>query len=68
MLQSNLSSTLNYGRVINYDQIQNESEEGSLQEIEKAGRFVDKYLNSDSSFPSLFDLLRVPAQGKEYRI
>ena len=38
----------------------------SAQDLENAGRLVDKHLNYDSCFPSLLDMLKVPPQGKYY--
>lgn len=36
--------------------------DGAIQDLEVAGRMVDKHLNYDSSFPSLLDMLRVTPQ------
>ncbi|XP_066949536.1 nuclear pore complex protein Nup155 isoform X2 [Macrobrachium rosenbergii] len=37
--------------------------DGVVQDLEVAGRMVDKHLNYDSSFPSLLDMLRVTPQN-----
>ena len=38
--------------------------DGVMQDLEVAGRMVDKHLNYDSNFPSLLDMLRVTPQSK----
>ncbi|XP_071552896.1 nuclear pore complex protein Nup155 isoform X3 [Panulirus ornatus] len=37
--------------------------DGAMQDLEVAGRLIDKHLSIDSSFPSLLDKLRVSPQG-----
>ena len=39
----------------------------SAQDLENAGRLVDKHLNYDCCFPSLLDMLRVSPQGSSLR-
>lgn len=56
MQQNTLSTTLSFGGGEG-------GGEGVLQDLEIAGRLVDKHLNYDSSFPSLLDMLRVSPQG-----
>ncbi|XP_042856337.1 nuclear pore complex protein Nup155-like [Penaeus japonicus] len=56
MQQNTLSTTLGFGGGEG-------GGDGVLQDLEIAGRLVDKHLNYDSSFPSLLDMLRVSPQG-----
>ncbi|XP_037787160.1 nuclear pore complex protein Nup155-like isoform X2 [Penaeus monodon] len=56
MQQNTLSTTLSFGGGEG-------GGDGVLQDLEIAGRLVDKHLNYDSSFPSLLDMLRVSPQG-----
>lgn len=56
MQQNTLSTTLSFGGGEG-------GGDGVLQDLEMAGRLVDKHLNYDSSFPSLLDMLRVSPQG-----
>lgn len=55
MQQNTLSTTLNFSS--------GDTSGGIIQDVEAAGRLVDKNLNYDSSFPSLLDMLRVNPQG-----
>ncbi|CAL4122100.1 unnamed protein product, partial [Meganyctiphanes norvegica] len=55
MQQNTLSTTLNFTG--------GDAGGGIIQDVEAAGRLVDKNLNYDSNFPSLLDMLRVNPQG-----
>lgn len=64
MIQNALSSTLSFSKTNGHaTTIGGTSEVGPLQELETAGRLVDKHLNYDSCFPSLLDKLKLPIQG-----
>ncbi|XP_069168199.1 nuclear pore complex protein Nup155 [Procambarus clarkii] len=56
MQQNTLSTTLNFGSGEG-------GGDGAIQDLEVAGRLVDKHLGYDSSFPSLLDRLRISPQG-----
>ncbi|KAK4316417.1 hypothetical protein Pmani_012431 [Petrolisthes manimaculis] len=56
MQQNTLSSTLNFS-------VSESGGDGGMQDLEVAGRLIDKHLSYDSSFPSLLDRLRVSQQS-----
>lgn len=58
MQQNILSSTLNFGVGETGG-----GGDGGMQDLEVAGRLIDKHLSYDSSFPSLLDRLRVSPQS-----
>ncbi|KAG7173878.1 Nuclear pore complex protein Nup155-like [Homarus americanus] len=56
MQQNTLTTTLGFGTAEG-------GGDGVIQDLEVAGRLVDKHLSYDSGFPSLLDRLRISPQG-----
>ncbi|KAL7641759.1 UNVERIFIED_CONTAM: hypothetical protein RMT77_007633 [Armadillidium vulgare] len=63
MLQNTLSSTLSFHKSNGHISTLAAGDGGTMQELENAGRLVDKHLNYDSCFPSLLDMMKLPPQG-----
>lgn len=64
MTQSTLVSTLNFQKNPNVNNSSFSTDElKNVQELELAGRLIDKHLASDTYFPSLLDQFKLPPQG-----